>query len=1658
MLDGFSNIKKLVKRAKEMEMPAVALTDHGTMHGTIEFFSAANDAGVKPIIGLEAYLAARGMKDKDFKLDGKSFHLLLLAENQTGYKNLLKIATAAQLEGFYRFPRIDREFLAAHNEGLIATSGCLAAEIPRAIVDGNADLARQKLDWYYDVFGPDRFFIELQAHDIPELTALNKALLDLGPRYKAKYVATNDVHYVDPTDARLQDIMLAIQTGCVLSDPKRMRMSDASYHLRSPAEMHALFGEVPGALSNTLLIAERCSVDLKSKGYHLPLFPVPEGHTDASYLRALCETGLIRRYGARANDETIRLRLDYELSVIEKMGFSAYFLIVWDLCRFARAQNIWYNARGSAAGSMVAYVLDITLVEPLEHGLIFERFLNPGRISMPDIDLDFQDDLRYRMLDYCVHKYGDDKVAQIITFGTLGARAAIRDVGRVMDIPLSEVDRVAKTIPNIPGKPISITQALEEVADLKRVYDEARGEQAYIRELIDTAAQVEGVVRNAGTHAAGVVIGDKPLVEYLPLHRPTGANGDETPIKTVTQFEMGILEKLGMLKVDFLGLATLTIMQRACDMIAARHGKRYTLDNIPTDHPATYELMGRGQTAGVFQVEGTGMKRYLMQMKPKTLDNIIAMISLYRPGPLEFIPNYIKRMHGQERVDYKHPSLEPIFAETYGIPVYQEQIMRAAVDLAGYSMSESDDLRKAIAKKQKEQLLKHQEKFVRGAVERGMPQSAAEGIFKDWEEFARYGFNKCLPAETEVIDAASGRLVTIGELYARQALIETVTLDEADLRLRTGQVSAVMANGVKPVFRLTTASGRTIEATSNHPFYTLDGWRMLAELAEGEQIAIPRRLSVAGNADWPEHEVIALGHLLAEGDLCHPHSVCFYSQDCEQVDDFVRAADAFENVACTVAVHQGTFSVYAKRRDRTRRPGIMDWAEGLGILGKNARTKEIPPAAFELRGRQLGLLLSRMWEDDGHIDLAGRSLSYATASSKLARHVQHVLLRLGISSRVRAVPPPCKEGHVGYQVCITGNANLKAFADHVAVHFVSYERRAKVISLTENVLLSDSVLASRPFAYAPRRGSALGPSITGYFDDPAHGCFADSDVHWDEIVSIAFVGQKETYDLEVPGTHNFVANDFIVHNSHAADYGVIAAQTAYLKARYPAEYMTALLSVSKGETEKVALYIEDARQLGIRVLPPDVNRSGLDFTIEDTLTEDGRRKTDPSSAIRFGLAAIKNVGEGAVDVIVQARGDQPFSSLDDLCRRVDLRQVGRKAMESLIKVGAFDGFGDRAQLLEGLDQIMAASSAHFKAEDAGQMSLFGGEGGAVSFASLQLPKVKVAVSKRDMLSWEKELIGLYVSDHPLQSVIDQVGQIVTHYAGQLTEEDHGKPVVMAGVVSTIRAHTTKKGDPMGFVGVEDLQGQLELVIFPRVWREVSAWLTVEQIIVIYGKADTQGGGNPKILVDSLRQDFKVAAASNGNGKPNGHGPTPAQAILWEPDQFRPPARALEPPPIDDWMPPPDDDWMTGGEEAEDGGRKTEVRAEPAAPKSTVPATNVPHPVSAVAELTPPAVSRPASGTSSVQPPSALRPPSSADARRVIIQLLNTGDKDKDLRLLRHVHGLLSSYPGQDEFEFEIHERNRHYQLRFPNHNTDYTPELAAELTRLLGRSGTVTVR
>jgi DNA polymerase-3 subunit alpha len=1060
LLDGLSNCRELAKRATELDMPALALTDHGAMYGAIQFYKACKAAGVKPIIGMEAYVAPRGRQDRDPQRDRKPHHLVLLAQNDTGYQNLMRLATIAQLEGFYYKPRIDKESLAEHADGLIVLSGCGSSELSRLIKDGRNDEARRAIAWYRDVF-QDRYYLEIQEHDIPELTEVNRQLVAFACELDLPLVATNDAHYARREEADSHDVLLCIQTGKTINEPHRMRMNGASYYLKSAEEMAALFPEVPEALTNTLRIAEMCELELAFGHYRLPPFEVPSEYDAQSYLRHLCEEGLQQRYAVIT--PAIQARLDYELDIIHRMGFDTYFLIVWDLCRFSRERNIWWNVRGSGASSIVAYSLGITNLEPLQHGLIFERFLNLGRVTMPDIDLDFPDDQRDQLIRYTIERYGQEQVAQIITFGTMGAKASIRDVGRALDYLLAEVDRIARLVPG--GPKVTLDSALQGVPELRQEYET----QEHIRRLIDTARGVEGNVRHASTHAAGVIVSDVPLVEYAPLNRPT-RGGESGEIGVVTQYTMEELEELGLLKIDFLGLATLTIMRRACKLILQRHGVDLNLNNIPTDDPVIYDLLSRGDVMGIFQVEGAGMRRVLMKMRPTQFEHIVATISLFRPGPMEHIDDYIDRMHGRKPVEYRHPSLEPILKETYATIVYQEQIIRLLTDIAGYTPGDADLMRRAVGKKKKKELIKHRASFVKGAVEHGgLSEETAQAIFSDIEYFARYGFNK----------------------------------------------------------------------------------------------------------------------------------------------------------------------------------------------------------------------------------------------------------------------------------------------------------------------------------------------------------------------------------------------------SHAADYAVLTCQTAYLKARYPVEYMAALLSVERNNTEKVGLLIAECRRMGIKVLPPDVNRSGLDFTIEE--------QADDAPAIRFGMGAIKNVGEGPVETILAARQEKGvFRDLDDFCRRVDLRQVNRRALESLIKVGALRPFGTRSQLLPIADNIVGLSANLHRARDVGQMSLFGEATGVRLVAGeALLPSLSGApeVPQKDILIWEKDLVGVYISEHPLTQTLAELQDVVTAYAGALSQEMDGQQVVVAGMVQRTRRHITKKGDEMAFVTLEDLQGTCDVVVFPRVWSKTKHLWQPERILVVSGKVDTGRRDEPSLLCGWAKPPEEVSLPS-----------------------------------------------------------------------------------------------------------------------------------------------------------------------------------------------------
>lgn len=1078
LLDGLSRIKKLVARAKELEMPALAITDHGTMFGVMEFYRACKDADLKPIIGCEMYLAPNGMTDRQNR---EANHLLLLARSEQGYKNLLKIASDGQLKGYYYRPRIDWEYLlqlqtvSGGDLGLIATSGCLAAQIPGMILQGQDDKARDLIDRFKQVFGADNFFLELQQHQIDELEMVNNWLIDIGRRDDVKYVATNDVHYVLESDYEPHDMLLCIQTSARKDEEKRLRMSDNSYYLSSRQQMWDLFGHIDDGspLTNTLEIAECCEIgDIGKKIYRLPVFPVPEGFDAVTYLRHLAFKGLRWRFGDEASDSSLVERLEYELKVISDMGFATYFLIVWDLCQFARSADIWWNVRGSGAGSLVAYSLGITNIDPIRNNLLFERFLNPGRVSMPDIDLDYPDDQRGRMIEYAVYKYGEDRVAAIITFGTLGAKNAIRDVARALNIDDGLVNEVSRLIPTEP-KPKKIHEYIEDIGELKRVIDSS----PEMQRVAQIAEELQGISRHASTHAAGVIIADQPLVEYLPLHRQTSGDDEGIALKQVTQFDMETCESIGLLKVDFLGLSTLTIMRRACELIAQHHGIEYAMDNIPyrpTGDPdqdamleAAFRLLQRGETVGVFQVESSGMQQMLREMQPTLFEHIVAAISLYRPGPMDYIPEYNARMHGEMTVTYHHPKLEPILGETYGIMVYQEQLMQIGQALFGYSLGDADLMRRAVSKKKKEDLLKHREIFIqRGpALDPTMTEEIAEKIFADIEFFANYGFNK----------------------------------------------------------------------------------------------------------------------------------------------------------------------------------------------------------------------------------------------------------------------------------------------------------------------------------------------------------------------------------------------------AHAADYAVLTVQTAFLKANYTAEYMAALLSVGADDATKVTTLLAECKRLGIPIFPPDVNSSALDFDIQ--VDKAGRR------GIRFGLAAVKNAGVSALSHILmeRAQGGQ-FASLIDFCRRVDLRQVGKRAVESLIKVGALDNLGARGRLVLALDRIMVYSAEHHRIKETGQISMFGeSTAGKAGHDDLLDSLPPDTISHRQLIDWERELLGTYLSEHPVDPVLEMLKGTNVLTTEMLTGLPHNRDVRVVGLVGSLRIVETKNKDLMAIAQLEDRFGKIDVVLFPRTFTQFRDQLHEGAVIVVRGKLDLKRG-DPQIIADEVTTDLKVMRA------------------------------------------------------------------------------------------------------------------------------------------------------------------------------------------------------
>ena len=1044
LLDGMGKIPDYLDKAKQLDMPALAITDHGVMYGAIEFYKAAKKRDIKPIIGCECYVAPRKLTDKTARIDTKPFHLVLLAKNFVGYQNLMQLVTTAHLDGYYYKPRVDKDLLKLHSEGLIALSACLQGEVASQIVNVNREAAKKAALQYNEIFGQDNFYLELQDHpDLPEQKLVNDELIKLSGETGIPLVATNDVHYANLDDAEAQDVLICVQTGKLVSDEDRMHMTTDN-SLRDIENMERAFGHVPEALENTLKIADKCNLELDLGGILIPDFPVPDGFTLRTYLEKLVDEGIKERYETISPE--IKDRIKYELSVIEKMAYEGYFLIVADYVNWAKDNGIVVGpGRGSGAGSIIAYALKIVDIDPIKYDLLFERFLNPDRISMPDFDIDFADDRRHEVIKYVTGKYGQDHVAQIITFGTMAARNAIRDVGRVLGISYAEVDKIAKSIP----EKMNLGEAIINSPELSGY---ARENDSY-RKLINLATKLEGVARHSSTHAAGVVISKEPLVQYAPLQKATKGE-----LAINTQYDMGSLESIGLLKMDFLGLSNLTIIKNTMRIVKKVYGEEVDIYSIPMDDKKTFNLLSRGDTTGVFQLESAGMKRYIKELRPTAFEDIIAMVALYRPGPMQFIDDFISRKHGRKKIHYDHPLMENALDNTYGIIVYQEQLMQVAKDMAGFSGGDADTLRKAMGKKIADLMKKMREKFITGSVKNGVEEKVAIKIFNDFENFAQYAFNK----------------------------------------------------------------------------------------------------------------------------------------------------------------------------------------------------------------------------------------------------------------------------------------------------------------------------------------------------------------------------------------------------SHASCYALISYWTAYLKAHYPAPFMAALLTSDYGNSDRIAIEIAECQRMKIEVFPPDVNESFSEFgVVKDT------------GKIRFGLSAVKNVGMGVIEAILEARkeGDK-FTSIEDFARRVNAGELNKKVIESLIKCGAFDSLGDRQTLLYNMEKVLNFASLAQGHAASGQIDLFGGSG--VSLPPLNLEKPDQELTTREKLNWEKELLGIYISEHPTTEFRNVFLRAGANPISSINEEMSNKNVLVGGVITIIQKIQTRTKEAMYFATLEDTSGQIELIVFPKTIKQYPDIWEVGKLLVVSGRVntkDSQGNQNNqiKIIIEKAKE-------------------------------------------------------------------------------------------------------------------------------------------------------------------------------------------------------------
>ncbi|OGH64139.1 MAG: hypothetical protein A2821_02535 [Candidatus Magasanikbacteria bacterium RIFCSPHIGHO2_01_FULL_41_23] len=1490
LLNGLTKIKALVKAAKARGFSALALTDYGSMYGAIEFYQACLAEGIKPIIGFEAYIAPRSRLDKDPAHDSTLYHLILLAENYNGYKNLMKLSSFGHLEGFFNGkPRIDKELLRKYHENIIVLSGPIEGEIPTLIKNGEIAKAKAVAREYQEMFsstsltasGSDYFYLELEDHPaISGQIEVNTKLIELGKELGIPLVVTRDVHYLNPDDDEAQDILRCIAEGWRVDQPNRIDYRGVDRSFATGDDIAARFRHVPEAIANTIKIAERVNIQIELNKWHFAPVELPPGKTADDVLAEEAHNRVTIYFKEKTAELTERL--NYELEIIKTKKYSPYFLCVADFVRYAKDHGIVESTRGSAAGSLVSYVMGITTVDPMRFNLPFERFLNPFRPSPPDVDTDFADDRRDEMIEYVTKKYGADKVAQIITFGTMAARASVRDVGRALGFAYSFCDQVAKLIPQgAQGFPMTIGRALTEEPDLKKLYEQ----NADVKRLLDLARKVEGCARHTSIHAAGVVIAPTALMDFSPVQYETGGT------RITTQYEMKSVEAAGVLKNDFLGIRNLAILGNAVEFVKKTTGQEIDIYNLPLDDAKVYEMLARGETMGVFQLGGSGMTRWLKELKPNRIEDIMAMVALYRPGPMESIPEYIRRKYNPEAVKFFDSRLEKILGASYGLLVYQDDVMLTAIALAGYDWMEADKFRKAMGKKIPEEMAKQKEQFYKGCQEIGkVKKDIVDEIWHAIEPFAAYGFNKCLVGETEIVDAATGAIRTIKEMYEQKSRMSVLSLSGYK-KLIKRKIIDIYKNGKKPVWEITIRSGRKITATGNHPFLKFGGWFNLEKLCVGDLIAVPRKIDYRPSADLDSKKLKVLGYLLSEGNLCHPYGVYFYSSVEVEIQDFITAVKSFSNSNVTINRSKSAAAVYVGQINPKFRNNLMLWLKELGLYNKKATEKFIPEFIFKLSPEKIAVLVGSMWQGDGcvHDDKNGQ-IYYATSSEKLAQQMQHLLLRLDILSTIYTKKFTYRNGlKIGYTINISRYNNLANFAHTVGQHLLPNKKiilnniikKNKILNgtlhtgvargskdvvpaqilelirkelgqkgITIKTISQELKIAERLFYQDTKRKGYLRETVGKigiYLKSTKLLQEARSELYWDEIVSIKSRGMQETYDLTVLGEHNFVANDFVVHNSHAASYGIVAYQTAYLKAHYPVQFMTAILQAEASDLEKVAAIVYECGRMGIEVLPPDINESFKSFAM---VSKPGL--LDPAQGkpgrIRFGLNAIKNVGEHICEVIYRERKEHgAYQSLENFLERITDKDLNKKSLESLVVAGALDCFGfDRNVLFANSENMLFFYRQARDRELTKQDSLFAATD--ISLDSKVMLKPAPNATMEQKLTWEKDLLGLYLSAHPLHPFVDALKGVVIPLA-EVESAPRDSWVVCFGVVESIKKKITKKGDMMLFVVIQDLSATMELLVFPKTYaRTKDLWLE-RALICIVGKTPREEGEN-KIFVEN----------------------------------------------------------------------------------------------------------------------------------------------------------------------------------------------------------------